>query len=226
MLIWLMLALIAALTEAVAVQRNIKRLEFFAKPAVMIFLWIWLYASTGLQGITFWFGIGILMSLLGDMALLGSSDRMFLLGLVAFLLTHVFYLIGFKDEVLNFTAWSTVLILFIYVNGVRLLRRIVSAMQANGKGALSIPVIVYGLVISLMLYAAMATMYDPAWKTSAALLVTVGAILFWISDLILAWNKFVSPLKRGRILNILTYHLGQISLIAGVINQFLSTHQQ
>ena len=226
MLIWLVLALIAALAEAVAVQRNIKRLEFLAKPAVMIFLWIWLYASTGLQGITFWFGIGILMSLLGDMALLSSSDRMFMLGLVAFLLTHVFYLIGFKDEVLNFTAWSTVLILFIYVNGVRLLRRIVSAMQANGKGALSIPVIVYGLVISLMLYAAMATMYDPAWKTSAALLVTVGAILFWISDLILAWNKFVSPLKRGRILNILTYHLGQISLIAGVINQFLSTHQQ
>ncbi|HSJ86980.1 MAG TPA: lysoplasmalogenase [Anaerolineales bacterium] len=224
MLIWLMLALIAALAEAVAVQRNIKKLEFFAKPAVMIFLWIWLYESTALQGVTFWFGIGIFMSLLGDMALLSSSDRMFLLGLVAFLLTHVFYLIGFKDELLNFTAWSTVLILFIYVNSVRLLRRIASAMQANGKGALSIPVIVYGLVISLMLYAAMATMYDPAWKTSAALLVTVGAILFWISDLILAWNKFVSPLKRGRILNILSYHLGQIGLIAGVINQFLSTH--
>ena len=224
MLIWLMLAIIAALAEAVAVQRNIKKLEFFAKPAVMIFLWIWLYESTALQGVTFWFGIGIFMSLLGDMALLSSSDRMFLLGLVAFLLTHVFYLIGFKDELLNFTAWSTVLILFIYVNSVRLLRRIASAMQANGKGALSIPVIVYGLVISLMLYAAMATMYDPAWKTSAALLVTVGAILFWISDLILAWNKFVSPLKRGRILNILSYHLGQIGLIAGVINQFLSTH--
>ena len=224
MLIWLMLALIAALAEAVAVQRNIKKLEFFAKPAVMIFLWIWLYASTALQGVTFWFGIGIFMSLLGDMALLSSSDRMFLLGLVAFLLTHVFYLIGFKDELLNFTAWSTVLILFIYVNSARLLRRIASAMQANGKGALSIPVIVYGLVISLMLYAAMATMYDPAWKTSAALLVTVGAILFWISDLVLAWNKFVSPLKRGRILNILSYHLGQIGLIAGVINQFLSTH--
>lgn len=224
MLIWLMLAIIAALAEAVAVQRNIKKLEFFAKPAVMIFLWIWLYESTALQGVTFWFGIGIFMSLLGDMALLSSSDRMFLLGLVAFLLTHVFYLIGFKDELLNFTAWSTVLILFIYVNSARLLRRIASAMQANGKGALSIPVIVYGLVISLMLYAAMATMYDPAWKTSAALLVTVGAILFWISDLILAWNKFVSPLKRGRILNILSYHLGQIGLIAGVINQFLSTH--
>ena len=98
-------------------------------------------------------------------------------------------------------------------------------MQANGQGALAVPVVVYGLVISLMLYAAMATMYDPAWKTSAAVFVSAGAILFWISDLILAWNKFVSPMKNGHIFNIVTYHLGQIGLIAGVINQFLSIQQ-
>jgi uncharacterized membrane protein YhhN len=224
--IWLVLALGAALLEAIAVQRKIATLEFFAKPAVMILLLIWLYASTGLQERTLWFGIGLLFSLIGDLALMSSSQRMFLVGLVAFLLTHVFYLVGFKEELLSFTPWSTILILFIYVNGVRLLRRIVSAMQANGQGALSIPVIAYGLVISLMLYAAMATMYDPSWKTSAAVFVSAGAFLFWISDLILAWNKFVSPIKNGRIFNNVTYHVGQISLIAGVINQFLSTQQK
>jgi uncharacterized membrane protein YhhN len=225
-LIWLVLALVAALLEAIAVQKNIRRLEFFAKPAVMIFLLICLYGTTGLRGHTFWFGLGILFSLAGDIALLNPSDRMFMLGLIAFLLTHIFYLIGFKNELLTFTPWSTILILFIYVNGVRLLRRIVSAMQAHGQGALSVPVIVYGLVISLMLYAAMATVYDPSWKTSAAVFVSAGAFLFWISDLILAWNKFVSPIKNGRIFNNVTYHVGQISLIAGVINQFLSTQQK
>ncbi len=221
---WLVLALTAAFLEAIAVQKNMQRLEVFAKPAVMILLWIWLFASTGLHGNAFWFGFGILFSLLGDIVLLSHTDRMFVLGLVAFLLAHIFYLVGFKNELLNFTAWSTILILFIYVNGLRLLRRIVSAMQAHGRGALSIPVIVYGLVISLMLYAAMTTMYDPAWKTSAALLVTVGAILFWISDLILAWNRFVSPVQHGRVFNMITYHLGQIGLIAGVINQFLHSN--
>ena len=226
MLIWLVLALVAALLEAIAVQKKIAKLEFFAKPAVMIFLLICLYGTTGLRGHTFWFGLGILFSLAGDIALLSPSDRMFMLGLIAFLLTHIFYLIGFKNELLTFTPWSTILILFIYVNGVRLLRRIVSAMQANGQGALSIPVIAYGLVISLMLYAAMTTMYDPVWKTSAAVLVSAGAFLFWISDLILAWNKFVSSTKIGRLPSIVAYHLGQIGLIAGVINQFLSTHQQ
>jgi hypothetical protein len=50
--------------------------------------------------------------------------------------------------------------------------------------------------------------------------VSVGAFLFFISDVILAWNKFVSPIKNGRILNIAAYHLGQIGLIAGVIIQY------
>jgi hypothetical protein len=48
----------------------------------------------------------------------------------------------------------------------------------------------------------------------------VGAFLFYLSDVILAWNKFVSPIKNGRIINIGLYHLGQIGLIAGVISQF------
>jgi len=47
-----------------------------------------------------------------------------------------------------------------------------------------------------------------------------GAFLFYISDIILAWNKFVAPIQYGRIYNIAAYHLGQIMLIAGVIAQF------
>lgn len=218
-MVWLILALIAALFEAIAVQRQNQKWEVFAKPAVMILLLIWLYTSTGFQGTAFWFGLGLFFSLIGDILLLNSTDRMFVLGLTAFLLTHIFYLVGFKNELLHFTAWSFVLIFFIYINGLRLLRRVVGAMRLKGFNQLSAPVIVYGIVISLMLYAAMSTLFDPAWKTSAAFLVSAGAFLFYISDLILAWNKFVSPMKNGPIANILTYHLGQIGLIAGIINQ-------
>jgi len=222
MIIWLILALFAALVEAIAVQRNINRLEFFVKPAVIIFLWTWLYATTGLQGKAFWFGLGLVFSLVGDMLLMVSSDRMFLLGLIAFLGTHIFYILGFKEQWLNLTTWSFLLLLFIYINGLRLLRHIVAGMSAKGQNALIAPVIAYGLIISLMLYAAMSTVFDPAWKSGAVFLVSLGAFLFWISDLILAWNKFVSPVKNGPILIFLAYHLGQIGLTAGVIGQFLS----
>jgi hypothetical protein len=48
----------------------------------------------------------------------------------------------------------------------------------------------------------------------------LGALLFVASDVILAWMKFVSPVKNGRVWNIALYHLGQFGLIAGVISQF------
>jgi len=219
MVIWLILAICAAAIETFAVQKQIKRLQFPAKPAVMIFLFIWLYTNTGLQGNALWFGLGILSSLVGDVVLLGKSDRMFLIGLNAFLLTHILYLLGFQEQLRNITAWSFVLLVLIFINGTRILTRIVGSMRARGQNALVIPTIVYSLTISLMLYAGMSTIFDPTWTTSASFFVSVGAFLFFMSDIVLAWNKFVSPMKNGHILNLITYHLGQICLIAGIISQ-------
>jgi hypothetical protein len=94
MYLWLILALIFALLEVIAVSKNLGQLEYIAKPAVMIGLFLWLYTTTGLQGNAFWFGLGIVFSLLGDVLLLVSLERMFLPGLVAFLFAHVFYIAG------------------------------------------------------------------------------------------------------------------------------------
>jgi len=218
--IWLILALIFAALESLALWKNLNKLEYVAKPAVMICLFIWLYLNTGLQGLTLWFGVGILLSLAGDILLMISLDRMFVFGLVAFLLAHIAYLIGFQNELMEVTSWSVILIVLLSINGVRLIRRIVSSIRAKGQTRLVYPVIVYAIVITVMLYAAMTTISNPGWTTRAAFFVSVGAFLFYISDLILAWNKFVSPIKNGRLLNIAAYHLGQIGLIAGVISQF------
>lgn len=219
MYIWLILALLFAILEALAVSKDVRQLEYIAKPAVMVFLFLWLYSTTGLQGSAFWFGLGILFSLVGDVLLMLSSDRFFLLGLIAFLLTHTFYIIGLRDSLTFSNIWSLLLLAVIAISVSSLLRRIVSAMRSKGKEKLVLPVAIYGTVISIMLYATIATIYEPAWNTGAALFVSLGAFLFVASDAILAWNKFVSPVKNGRFRNIALYHLGQIGLIAGVIRQ-------
>lgn len=220
MYIWLILALLFAFLEAVAVARNLQRWEYIAKPAVMILLFVWLYAGTGLQGNAFWFGLGILFSLAGDVLLMISLEGFFLPGLVAFLLAHIFYIMGLRTELTLLNGWSLIVLVIIVVNVNRLIRRIVGALRARKQDNLVLPVVVYGTVISVMLYAALVTVYDQNWKTNAAFFVTAGASLFWISDLILAWNKFVSPVRNGRVWNIALYHLGQIGIIAGVISQF------
>lgn len=220
MIIWLILALLFAGLEALAIWKGRRRVEYIARPAVIVTLIAGLYVGTGLQGSAFWFGLGLLFSLLGDVILLSLSEKMFLAGLVLFLFTHICYLFGFRQQLYAPSAWTLVLIFVILLNAVRLLRRIVGSMRARGLNRLVYPVIVYGLVISLMLFAAMSTLADHDWDMGAAFFVSVGAFLFWISDLMLAWNKFVSPLKAGRLAIVAAYHVGQISLIAGVIRQF------
>src|SRR4030095_12325698 len=143
MVLWLILALICAVLEIIAVSKNLQRLEYFAKPAMMICLFLWLYSSTSLVGNVLWFGLGILFSLVGDVLLI-SFDRMFLLGLIAFLLAHISYVTGFREEIVTVTAWSLILAVFIAINIGRLLRRIVGAMRAKGQNRSVIPVIAYG----------------------------------------------------------------------------------
>jgi uncharacterized membrane protein YhhN len=61
---------------------------------------------------------------------------------------------------------------------------------------------------------------DINWKTNASLLVSLGSTLFVASDIVLAWFKFVGPIKYGRLINLTCYHLGQILLIVGAGLQF------
>lgn len=220
MIIWPILALSFTGLEVLALRRKWSGLEYLAKPAVMVCLFIWLVLESGLQNNLLWFGVGLLFSLAGDILLMISLERLFIPGLAAFLFTHISYLIGFQEQLLNLNVWSFILLFFVFLNALRLVRRIVAAMRSKGSDRLVYPVIVYSLVISLLLYAAFSTIFDPAWGTGAAFFVSAGAFLFWLSDLILAWNKFVSPVNNSRTINILAYHLGQIGLIAGAISQF------
>lgn len=218
--IFLLAAFVFAALEALALWKNIPRLEYLAKPAVMIALFLWLWNSAGMNGAVLWFGLGILFSLTGDVLLMLSLDKFFLPGLAAFLLAHVMYVIGFNLPLPALSAWGFLLAIMIGIGGVRIMRRIVAPLATQGKAGLWIPILVYGLVISLMLLSAMLKLTDISWNAVAALLAALGAFLFYISDILLAWMKFIAPIQNGRIYNILAYHLGQIVLIAGVVMQF------
>ena len=218
--ILLVAAFVFAVLEGLALQKNWFKLEWVAKPAVMLCLFVWLFTTVGLSGATLWFGLGILLSLLGDVLLMISLDRLFLHGLIAFLLAHVFYVIGFNIPIPAISAWSVILAILIGWGGARVIRRILTSVAASGNVRMRLPIIVYSVVISLMLLSAMIKLNDLSWNAGASVLVALGAFLFYISDVILAWNKFVSPIQHGRIYNIAAYHLGQITLIAGVIVQY------
>jgi alkenylglycerophosphocholine/alkenylglycerophosphoethanolamine hydrolase len=220
MYILIILAFVFAGLESLALWKGWRKLEFIVKPAVVVCLFLWLTLGAGLSGALLWFGIGILFSLTGDIALL-FIDRLFMPGLAAFLLAHAAYLVGFNTPFpQTLGGWAIGITIVVGLSAVRVLRRIVVGIRSQGQTRMVIPVVVYGAVITLMLLSALLTLFRPDWQSNPALLVSLGGFLFYLSDIILAWNKFVTPIKNGRMLNIGIYHLAQIAIIVGAALQF------
>lgn len=217
---YLLAALALAVLQALALYRRWFPLEVIAKPGVMISLFAWLLLSVGLDDARLWFGAGILLSLVGDVLLMISLDRFFLGGLIVFLLAHIAYIVGFNIPIPGINFFGIVFAVFIGLGGARIIRLILDRLPASGQGHMRLPILVYSAVISVMLLSAMMKLVDVSWNANAAALAAAGAFFFYLSDIILAWNKFVSPIQHGRIYNIGAYHLGQIALITGVIMQF------
>jgi uncharacterized membrane protein YhhN len=52
---------------------------------------------------------------------------------------------------------------------------------------------------------------------TGSLVALAGALLFFYSDAILAWNRFVKPLPYGRIVNMVPYHVGEALLVLSLV---------
>lgn len=215
-----------AVVNWVAVARGWKRVEYFAKPGAMVVLLGLLVFAGGLDSLpVLCFALGIFLSLMGDVFLMISyarfSNRWFMLGLTSFLLAHVAYIVGLNTPLPDVSPlWSLGLALLLALTASRILRRIIASIRQKRLRRMALPVAIYGTVITLMLLSALLTLYRTDWITSAAGLVSLGAILFYLSDILLAWNKFVNPIRNGRLANMVTYHLGQAALVVGVLMQF------
>jgi uncharacterized membrane protein YhhN len=220
------LLLLVAAVDWLAVAKGWKKVEYVAKPAVMLIL-LGLLAFLGGFGSLpmFCISLGILFSLAGDIFLMFSfyrfSDRWFIPGLVSFLLAHISYIAGLNTPPPNVSPiWSLGLSVILGLTAARLLRRIIAGIRQKALQRLVFPVGAYGTVITLMLLSALLTLYNSAWRASTSGLVAIGALFFYVSDVLLAWNKFVNPIKNGRLANMIFYHLGQFALVAGVTLQF------
>jgi uncharacterized membrane protein YhhN len=221
MSIFFFLAVISAILDWIAIAKGWRQVGYFTKPGVMIFLLVWVGTQGGFHGPMLLFSLGLLSSLAGDIFLMLPHEQ-FIAGLVCFLIAHISYTIGFAypTPLVNFPV--VIVALVILLVDVQLYRRIAEGSDRAGQGAMKLPVLFYSIVISLMLLSALATFVRPEWRFSEAALVSVGALLFFISDIVLAWNKFVAAIPRGRLYIRIAYHLGQFGIIFGALLHFLN----
>lgn len=144
---------------------------------------------------------GIFLGMIGDATL-----HWFIIGLSAFLISHLFYIAGFVREFdFSFIRASFIVILIIF--GVIIGRPIVESLHLTGQSNLVIPVIVYLIVILTMGWFAIMT--KNRW-------IFVGSICFIFSDAILAWNMFVETIKYAGPLVMIPYYGAQFFIAHGI----------
>lgn len=175
--------------------------RFFSKNLLMpILLLIYLSEAKFYQiKLDFIFILGLVFSFLGDFFLLLKSG--FLLGLGSFLLAHIFYIISFKKRSLSRVSAEVVVALLLYLTSL-------IAFLFPHLNEMKIPVIIYGIIISTMLYFSI--------KTQEKLLI-VGALFFVISDSVLSVHLFVNSSFLLNLLVMITYVLAQVLLVKGIL---------
>lgn len=204
----------AALTAVVAVLdwravvRGDQRTERWAKPAVVVGLGVVaLLAGAGGTTTGRWVLLALALGLVGDVLLLPGPDR-FVPGLLAFLLGHLAWVAACVSVGLGVPAlgWVGLGVLSVaLVAG----RHILPAAHRDGGAALAGAVAAYMLVIG--------TMAVVGWATGR-LLVGLGASLFVASDTVLAIGRFVRQHRWTGPVVMVTYHLAQALLVAGLLS--------
>jgi uncharacterized membrane protein YhhN len=183
-----------------------QRQIYFFKPlsTLLVILVAVLSFSTPDVNVGYTVGIlaGLLLSLGGDVALMFPEDKAFLVGLVLFLLGHVAYIVTFT----LFNGFYTGDLISGLV--LLILAIVVYRYLEPGLGKMKGPVIGYITIICLMVNRAVSVIFG-AFTLTQTWLIIMGATLFWMSDLMLAVNRFRRPFEAHRF-SLAFYYGGQL----------------
>lgn len=218
--VWQYFFVIALILNLVGILVSSETLQIVSKPLIIILLIVYFIVATRKvkSSIKIWVLLALLFSWIGDVLLMfqGNDSLYFLLGLSAFLLAHIFYILFFnriRAFELIAARWWLLLIVVVYYG---LLITFLSPYLADMK----LPVRVYGVVISIMFMLAMHMLYLK--NRRAGLLMMAGALLFVISDSVLAINKFYQSFESAGFIIMLTYGMAQLFIIEGGIRYLTS----
>jgi uncharacterized membrane protein YhhN len=161
---------------------------------------------------------GLLLSLVGDVLLIFPTSRAFMAGLIAFLCAHLAYIGAFIHLQTSRELGAKLpaeLIAALVLAGVA--ATVYRTLQPK-LGQMRLPVILYMAVITVMVHRALAVAFVYPGQPALPVLVVGGALLFYLSDAILAIDrfKFDGAMPHGRLWSLSAYYAGQLLLALSV----------
>lgn len=205
--------MIVALELICGSVESLATFHYITKPSILIalILFFWKQSTALHKSIRLMTLLALVFSLLGDVLLIfvDQSPNYFMMGLIAFLIAHIFYITVFlKHRDKNKQPVWFGLLLIIY--GIGMFYGL-----KDGLGEMLIPVLIYMLVILTMAITAF-------WRNNSVgkwsyVLVFFGALFFMMSDSLLAINKFHTALPLSNVSIMLTYALAQFLIVFGIL---------
>jgi uncharacterized membrane protein YhhN len=186
------------------------------KPLIMIGLMAYYYVLSPARSRLFL--VALFFCWLGDVFLIFQSNNplFFMTGLASFLAGHIVYIFCYRQ--LQTSPSSRELL------GSQKVRFAFPIILAGTGlvtilypflGALRIPVMIYALAITLM--ALTALFRYGRTNSKSFLLIFIGAVLFMVSDSLLAINKFHHAFSAAGALVMLTYSVAQFLIVEGAL---------
>lgn len=160
--------------------------------------------------------LALVFSWIGDITLQLTQFReeFFLVGLGSFLVAQLIYMVGFfSTPGPNILRRKAYLVLPAVIYGVLILW-----LLWDGLGDMLLPVTVYCIVILAMMTAAI-NRKDKV-NAHSFQMVLLGAILFVLSDSLIAINKFTQPFELARIAIMGSYITAQYLIALGCVRQY------
>jgi len=202
MMFWYMMCLAGLLFLLYGERLEDDAIKWAAKPVASLgFLAAALSEGASASSYGTWVIVALLFSWFGDVLLIPrGAKKWFRLGLGAFLLGHVAYVGAFLARGIVFWGFGVALLaLSAVAYGISrwLLPQVGDRLKA--------PVVAYIAVITLMVAAAISTtLVSPDWR------ILVAALMFYVSDLFVARQRFVKAGYINRLLGLPLYYVAQL----------------
>lgn len=200
--------LIVAIADIYAIVMHNKEVEMIAKPLIATSLVVLYLVSV--KKPNFWYVSALFFAFWGDVLLL-FQDQFFVFGLVSFLLAHIL-LITVSSKFLKQVSISRILI-----HSLPFLALLIGLIYTiySGLGEMLIPVIIYGVVISV--FGVVTFLIYTREQSTENKWLFLGALTFIASDSILAINKFYHSTELLGVSIMITYIIAQYLICKAMI---------
>jgi uncharacterized membrane protein YhhN len=214
----LLVYLVFCIAEIVAEFFELQMLRYLVKPTLMIVLALYFYQESKPDITSFAKKIlaALVFSWGGDVFLMFPD--LFLPGLISFLIAHIFYILAFTENIHRASERRSIVNIVLFALPFLFFSFTLFSFLLPNLGEMMIPVGVYTSVITVM--GISAAIRPQSVGKQSYIMVLAGAVIFMISDSIIALNKFMyhDELPYARIIIMVTYLLAQYLIVEGCLN--------